>query len=374
MTVVFDTGPLDRGTRFSKPRRIIRADGPEEVEDALRQIAEAQARKSWLAGYFSYELGYCLLDRLKPLLPEPRHDPLILLGEFDDCEIAVPEPADRNPPRDLRMTPLWSETDYAAAFSKTQDYIAAGDCYQINLTFPIDVQCAATPAEFYRALRTSQPVGHGAFVDLGGPVLLSRSPELFFQVDPTGRITTRPMKGTIARGPTDEEDDEARDWLERSEKNRAENLMIVDLLRNDISRIAEVGSVKVPRLFTVEAYATVHQMTSTVTARLLPGTTLPDILQALYPSGSIIGAPKVRAMEIIRSLEPFPRGPYCGAIGWVAPDGAMSFNVAIRTLVDRGGGCYALNVGGGVVHDSDAAAEYEEALWKSRFARLPGTT
>ena len=165
-----------------------------------------------------------------------------------------------------------------------------------------------------------------------------------------------------------------REALGRDGKNRAENLMIVDLLRNDIGRIAEIGSVRVPELFAVESYATVHQMVSRVTGRLLPGMRLPQVLAALFPCGSVTGAPKLRAMEIIRELEPWPREAYCGAIGWAAPDGRASFNVAIRTLALHPGGEAVLNVGGGVVADSTAAAEYEEALWKARFAApLPPT-
>jgi para-aminobenzoate synthetase component 1 len=181
------------------------------------------------------------------------------------------------------------------------------------------------------------------------------------------------MKGTAPRHADPARDTAVRDALGRDAKNRAENLMIVDLLRNDVSRIAEVGSVRVPELFTVESYATVHQMVSRVTGRLLRGTPLSRVLAALFPCGSVTGAPKLRAMEVIRELEPAPRGAYCGAIGWAAPDGRAVFNVAIRTVALYPGGEAVLNVGGGVVADSTAEAEYEEALWKARFATLPPT-
>jgi para-aminobenzoate synthetase component 1 len=213
-------------------------------------------------------------------------------------------------------------------------------------------------------------VGHGALVSLPAATLLSRSPELFFALDGRGGIETRPMKGTAPRDPDPARDAALRDGLGRDAKNRAENLMIVDLLRNDISRIARVGSVKVPELFAVESYATVHQMVSRITGRLLPGTPLSRIFAALFPCGSVTGAPKLRAMEIIRELEPGAREAYCGAIGWAAPDGRASFNVAIRTLALYPGGEAVLNVGGGLVADSTAADEYEEALWKARFADL----
>jgi para-aminobenzoate synthetase component I len=176
------------------------------------------------------------------------------------------------------------------------------------------------------------------------------------------------MKGTAPRDADPARDAALRAELGHDVKNRAENLMIVDLLRNDIGRIAEIGSVRVPELFTVETYATVHQMVSRVTGRLAPGTRLSRVFRALFPCGSVTGAPKLRAMEIIRELEPWPREAYCGAIGWAAPDGRASFNVAIRTIALHPGGEAVLNVGGGLVADSSAASEYEEALWKARFA------
>ena len=176
------------------------------------------------------------------------------------------------------------------------------------------------------------------------------------------------MKGTAARGDTPQKDAAQKAWLHGSEKNRAENLMIVDLLRNDVSKLAQIGSVKAPRLFEIETYATLHQMTSLVVAQLAPDVTIRDIFEALFPCGSITGAPKIRAMQVIRSLESAARGAYCGAVGWIDPSGAMQFNVAIRTIVCDDDGRAALNVGGGVVYDSVAADEYAEALLKSSYA------
>ena len=188
-----------------------------------------------------------------------------------------------------------------------------------------------------------------------------------------GRIETRPMKGTQPRGDTPQQDAIHRAFLESDSKNRAENLMIVDLLRNDISRVAAPGTVHVPELFKVETYATVHQMTSLVRAKLRQGAGLADIFSALFPCGSITGAPKLRAMEILSELESAPRDIYCGSIGWAAPDGRSEFNVAIRTLLVENGHV-TLNVGGGVVWDSTAPSEYEEALWKTRFVTQPRKT
>ncbi len=198
--------------------------------------------------------------------------------------------------------------------------------------------------------------------------MLSRSPELFFEIDGEGWIETHPMKGTAPRGKTSEEDAALREFLRNDEKNQAENRMIVDLLRNDISLISEVGSLDVPELFRIESYPTVHQMVSTVRAKLLPGLSIERIFAALFPCGSITGAPKIRAMEILRDLEGTPRDVYCGSIGWIAPGGTMRFNVAIRTITLFPDGEAVYNVGGGVVFDSTAEAEYAECLLKARFA------
>ncbi|WP_198945078.1 chorismate-binding protein, partial [Brevirhabdus pacifica] len=227
------------------------------------------------------------------------------------------------------------------------------------------------PRALQAALARVQPVGHGALVDLpDAPCIASLSPELFFRTDPQGRIATHPMKGTRPRHDDPARDARLRQELRDSIKDRAENLMIVDLMRNDLSRFSKVGSVRVPGLFEVETYATVHQMVSRVTGELRAGTGLADIMRALFPCGSITGAPKIRAMEIIVELEHAARDVYCGSIGWAAPDGASSFNVAIRTLTLFDDGRARLNAGGGIVADSTPEDEYQEALWKARFARL----
>jgi para-aminobenzoate synthetase component I len=376
--VVFDRGPMASGTLFARPLEIIQADQPEDLPAAFDALERARHSGRWLAGFAGYELGYLMDARLRPLLPPKRTTPLLQFGVFDAPSASAPHIAAA---QDLAshaalspFTPAWDLARYRAAFDQVHAYIEAGDVYQVNLTFPLIAQVTGAPLGLYLALAARQPVAHGAFVDLGGPTLLSRSPELFFRIDETGRIETRPMKGTSPRGRDAAEDDARRDWLAKDPKNRAENLMIVDLLRNDLARIAELGSVRVPELFQVETFATVHQMTSRVEAQLRPGLSLLDLFMALFPCGSITGAPKIRAMEIIRALEPAPREAYCGAIGWISPTGAMEFNVAIRTLLLPGDGTARLNVGGGVVHDSTAEAEYEEALWKTRFAVVPPTT
>lgn len=360
-----DHGPDGRPARFRAPSALIVAETPAEVPAALDALDAARTEGAWVAGYASYELGYALEPRLAPLMPTRRRLPLLAFGRFDAP--GAPEPAAAGG-RLGPFEPAWDLAAYTTAFDRVADLIRAGDVYQINLTFPLTGNWSGEPAALRAALAARQPVGFGALVAFPGLTILSRSPELFFAVDGTGTIEARPMKGTAPRHPDPDADAAARDALAADPKNRAENLMIVDLLRNDIGRIAEIGSVRVPSLFGVESYATVHQMVSHVAGRLRPATPLSRILAALFPCGSVTGAPKVRAMEIIRGLEPWPRGAYCGAIGWAAPDGRAAFNVAIRTLTLFPDGEALLNVGGGIVADSTAAAEYEEALWKARFA------
>ena len=369
MRIRFDQGPKGAGTCFDQPLRMIRAEGPEEVPAALAALDSARDAGHWLAGYASYELGYALEPKLAGRMPEGRRLPLMCFGVYD-------EPAQRPgaaAPGEAGfegITPRWGEERYTEAFAEVNRNIGKGDIYQANLTFPIDAAAIGTAEELYAALQAKQAVGHGVLVEQDGlPDLLSRSPELFFRTDAEGVIETRPMKGTQPRSDDPVEDARRRDFLRQDEKNRAENLMIVDLLRNDISRVAQTGSVHVPELFAVESYATVHQMVSLVRARLRPDAGLADIFAALFPCGSITGAPKIRAMEILAELEPWPRDIYCGTIGWAAPDGSSEFNVAIRTLMLEQGRA-TLNVGGGVVWDSTAESEYEEALWKARFARV----
>ncbi|MEP3299414.1 MAG: aminodeoxychorismate synthase component I [Pseudoruegeria sp.] len=368
--IQFDQGPSGGPERFVAPDDLIVAWTPDDVPTALDALSKATRAGYWLAGYASYELGYVLMPKLLHQMPEGRDTPLLAFGLFRNG----PEGALGSDPTGALgdLKPDWNQDRYQRAFDQVIEYIGAGDIYQANLTFPVHSQMSGKPIELYQRLAARQPVRHGAFINFGvGPVVLSRSPELFFQTDNTGRIETRPMKGTVERGATAQEDQANRDWLAKSEKNRAENLMIVDLLRNDISRISQIGSVKVPELFTIETYATVHQMTSRIIAQLHPGVGLADLLTALFPCGSITGAPKLRAMQIIRELETAPRGLYCGAIGWWAPDGRSCFNVAIRTLSLFDEGKVRFNVGGGVVYDSQIESEYQEALWKARFAELP---
>jgi para-aminobenzoate synthetase component I len=357
---------------FRDPLRIIEAKTPGEVAPALAAIEQAQRAGHWLAGFASYELGYVLEPALRDVLPPDRRMPLLRFGVFD-----TPRPAahlEKTIAQEQGEAALvepvcdWSRADYADAFELIRAGVAAGDYYQVNLTMRLRMRLQGTPLGLYGALRRRNPVAHGAYVDLGAPILLSRSPELFLEITRDRLIRTVPMKGTAPRGGTAQEDDALCARLQSDPKNRAENLMIVDLLRNDISRVAEPGSVHVPKLFAVESYQTVHQMVSCVAARLRPDAGIGEVLASLFPCGSVTGAPKIAAMRAIRDVEIGPREAYCGAIGWLAPDGRARFNVAIRTLMHYGADDVVLNVGGGVVADSTADSEYEEALWKTRFA------
>jgi para-aminobenzoate synthetase component I len=372
--ILCEHGPGGVPALFDSAAQVIVAQTARDMAPALARLDAARAKGGWIAGYVAYEAGYAMEPRLHALMPRRRPAPLLCFGVYDGPQAAdgvLARAADEG--QGTRMTapaPQVSRRAYDAAMARVQDWIAAGDCYQVNLTFPMVAELVSgTPLGLYGAMRRTGPVGHGAYADLGaGPVVVSRSPELFFDIDTQGRISTRPMKGTAPRDADPARDAAIAAALHESEKDRAENLMIVDLLRNDISRLARVGSVKVPALFAMEKYATVHQMTSTVEGQLVDTPTMATLMAALFPCGSVTGAPKIRAMEIIRAVEPYPRGVYCGAIGWMAPDGRADFSVAIRTLSVTGRRI-VMNVGGGVVHGSTAAGEWEEALWKARFVK-----
>jgi para-aminobenzoate synthetase component I len=368
--VLFRDDLAGRDLLFERPSSLIEASDPSGFVDALGRAEAARAAGKWLAGYFSYEAGYLFEAKLVPLIPERRRVPLMQFGVFDGPSQNVLPPTgprtSNGPIFDAR--PTWSFAEYEPRFDRVHRHLREGDCYQVNLTFPIEAGWSGDALSAFTALTSRQPVKYGALVCLGDPVVLSRSPELFFEIGTDGSIESRPMKGTAPRGANRAEDARLKRFLRNDPKNQAENRMIVDLLRNDISRITEVGTLHVPELFKVEAYPTVHQMVSTVRARLLPDLSIAEIFAALFPCGSITGAPKIRAMEIIRSLETAPREAYCGAIGWIAPHGPMRFNVAIRTISLFAGGEAVYNVGGGVVFDSSAGEEYAECLLKARFA------
>jgi len=365
--------PGGRSLLYTEPERIVVAYAPYEVEAALDEISAGLAGGLHAAGFFAYELGLCLEPKLKSLLPANRRMPLLWIGLFrapralDDSGtrawLEEHGAAGRAKLSDLKLS--WSREQYDRAFDDVEAYIAAGDVYQINLTLKYHFAFEGDPIALYAALRRKQRVAYGALIHTPDLDVLSLSPELFFRREGK-HMSTRPMKGTAPRGRTPREDARLRTWLAMDEKQRAENLMIVDLLRNDLGRVAKIGSVEVTDLFTVETYRSVHQMTSGISAELRSDMGLKDMLRALFPCGSVTGAPKVRAMEIISELEAAPRGIYTGAIGHIAPSGDAQFNVAIRTVVLRGGEG-EMGIGGGIVADSKADSEFEECLLKAHF-------
>ena len=368
---------------FSSPHRILRADTPAQVAAVLLEADEALSQGQYVAGALTYEAGLALMDMPEPLLTDAPVGPLVWLGVYDkpaklfpsDIETTV-ESVQRAP--DIRNARFEVAKDtYHEAIARIKHYIREGDVYQINYTGPVRFDLNPDDViALYAQMRRRQPVPYGAFLNLGDTQLLCASPELFIRQE-GGRLVTKPMKGTIRRGMTLEEDKRLRKELASDPKSRAENLMIVDLLRNDLSICCRPGSVRVPSLFSTDTYDTLTQMTSTVEGELMPGTSFSDILHALFPCGSITGAPKRRAVQRIHELETSPRGFYCGAIGYAAPDDTACFNVAIRTveLREQPGDSRRLRgtmgTGSGVVWDSDPSAEYEECKLKARFLTDP---
>jgi len=373
----FEDRLAGRAFRFEGFCSRIEARTAADVAPALAAIEAARQQGRWVALLLDYELGEWLLPEATLAAPAgpwtpPQDDgrarltALVFERKVDDTPWDAPD-ATSAPAAISLPAPRMTEADYVRQIDAIRRLIEDGELYQVNYTQPLDLQYQGDPATLYRRIAARNPVAHGAFIQDGERTVLSFSPELFVRREGS-RLTTRPMKGTAPRHPDPIEDTRLGQALLASEKNRAENLMIVDLLRNDLGRLAQPGSVKVDALFSLERYPTVWTMTSTVSAEA-PGAGLQEVLHALFPCGSITGAPKVAAMRRIRQMETAPRGLYCGSVGWLAPNGDFSLNVAIRTLVldDHGQGVYS--VGGGIVHDSDPAEEWQECHWKARILR-----
>ena len=365
---------------FTDPLKIICARSIEEVPAALREIDEAVAGGLHVAGWIAYEVAAVFEPRVNAAIKSWPDEPLVWMMVTESCRRMSARETDgwiearcvgRESNLLLKGNGLAQES-YLQAVDAVQDYIAAGDIYQANFTFPKRGHIVGDAVDLYRKLRQAQPVEYGAFIDTGAEKILSLSPELFVRRSGE-KLMARPMKGTAARHADGLADQEAASGLARDEKSRAENLMIVDLIRNDLSRVAKPGSVQVSDLFTVESYPTLHQMTSGIEADCESTLTPSALLGALFPCGSVTGAPKIRAMEVIAELEQGPRGVYCGGIGHFSSGGKAepvqwALNVPIRTFVVDATGACTIGIGSGIVADSERHAEYNECQLKASFA------
>jgi para-aminobenzoate synthetase/4-amino-4-deoxychorismate lyase len=394
---------------FTSPLRILTTNLPADLAPLFAEIESAVATGLYAAGYFAYECG-SFFEPTATMRPNPPGQsaahPLAWFGIYDRpwlfdhrtgaflnsdppglespglitsalASLRETAPDDETAPESpIESSIALTSQQYAQRIEAIHEWIRSGDVYQLNYTIPIQLHTSGSPAALYRRLRTRQPAPYCAFLHTASNRrILSFSPELFFRLEDAGenrRITTRPMKGTAPRGRTTREDRAQAEWLRNDPKNRAENVMIVDLLRNDLGRLCHYGSVRAQNLFAIERYPTLLQMTSTVTGELRPQVNFPQIFRALFPCGSITGAPKVRAMQLLATLEDQPRGVYTGAIGFFSKRESV-FSVAIRTLElesqdeDLGGKQGKMGVGSGIVIDSDPASEYSECLLKAEF-------
>jgi para-aminobenzoate synthetase/4-amino-4-deoxychorismate lyase len=365
---------------LTDPLQVLSTSQLDEIPGIFESIEKALRDGYHVAGFLSYEVGYHFEPTAVPSADAHEtavdlplawfgvyREPLVrneLEHVWSDCR---PDCEDVEESQDAAID--ISKTAYRERIQKIRQLIEAGDFYQANFTLKMRLPCNEDAARLFEKIMERQPVAYGALIQTGGALILSASPELFFRKQ-ANRITVRPMKGTAPRGRDLEEDARMTAWLAADEKNRAENVMIVDLMRNDLGRICKPGSVEVTDLFAIERYPELLQMTSTVRGELKPGTSYYEIFRSLFPCGSITGAPKVRTMRAIRELEGEPRGIACGTIGFFSPNGDAVFSVAIRTLTLHGGEA-ELRVGSAVTYDSDPETEYAECLLKARFLTRP---
>ena len=386
-SVLLETSRPDRENRhsflFVHPIRVLSVEALDDVPRLFEQIEDCLRDGLFVAGFMSYECGYHFEPRAAARPPMRAGLPHAWFGVYERPSVFdhlsgtfTPELPEEWREQVSSAAPAAGAAvcgyrleigrdEYSARVEAIRDYIAAGDTYQVNFTTRALFESSGAPAALYSALRSRQKVPYAALIHAEERHILSFSPELFFRIQ-DGRITTRPMKGTAPRGRTLAEDAQIRSRLRNDPKNRSENVMIVDLLRNDVGKIAQIGSVRADELFVVEKYETLFQMTSTVSGALRPAAALYDVFQAIFPSGSVTGAPKCRTMQIIQELELAPRGVYTGAIGYFSPSGDAVFSVPIRTMVLEGGRG-EMGVGSGIVADSVALEEYEECLLKVLF-------
>ena len=387
-SILLETSRPDLDNRcsylFVNPTCVLTVETLDEVPRLFQRIEDCLKEGRYVAGFMSYECGYhfepCAATR--PLVRSQL--PLAWFGVYEQPFIfehrsgtfqpdwpqegrglAPPVVRAADFPPVSRFQLAITRDEYCAKVEAIRKYLAAGDTYQVNLTTRASFEYSGSPAALFSSLRNQQKVSYAAFIHAGDHHILSFSPELFFRIK-DGRITTRPMKGTAPRGRNLAEDTQLRNWLRDDPKNRSENVMIVDLVRNDLGKIAQLGSIRVDELFTVETYETLFQLTSTVSGTMRPGTRLYDLFRAIFPSGSVTGAPKCRTMQIIQEAEESPRGVYTGAIGYFSPSYDAVFSVPIRTMVlDAVAG--EIGVGSGIVFDSLPLQEYKECLLKMQF-------
>ena len=360
---VIDFRALGERYTFTQPIKELKTRNLAEVVDLLAQVESYQEQGYYVVGYVSYEAAPAFEEKLAvhklPLLGE-----YLLYFTVHDRVETSPIPLTYE---EIDLPSNWQEVtsaaDYEKAIARIHHHLRQGDTYQVNYTVQLKQDLSANPFAIYNRMVVEQEAGYNAYVEHDEMAVISMSPELFFEQNDR-ELTTRPMKGTTQRGVTEQEDLELASWLEQDPKNRSENMMIVDLLRNDMNRISEVGSERVERLCQVEQYSTVWQMTSTIKSQLREDVDLVAIFRSLFPCGSITGAPKIATMEIIRDLEPQPRGVYCGTIGLLLPNGKRIFNVAIRTIqLYQEKAIYG--VGGGITWDSTWESEYREIHQKA---------
>lgn len=360
---------------FTKPKKVIAYHLGENLDGFFNQLQCCLNKDFWLAGYFTYEFGYLFETRLSNLLKSKKIDfPLAWLGVFE--RPLVIDHQRFFPKKYLKVTTQdsfkvsgqafnMSVFEYTKAIEKIKNHLKRGDTYQVNFTMKFGARFKGDVTKYYLKLRRNQLTSYSGFINDGQRCILSFSPELFFKIK-NNNIVTRPMKGTSPRGKMSQEDRAQQEFLKTDTKNRAENIMIVDLLRNDLGKIARKGSVKVESFFDVEKYSSLFQMTSTIKAQLAKDVFLKDILCALFPSGSVTGAPKIRTMQIIENLEKSPRDIYTGALGYISPYKEACFNVAIRTAILKKNRLEC-GIGGGIVYDSKPKKEYQECLLKAKF-------
>lgn len=355
------------GRHYHDLREEILLNSAEDIYTLPGKLRDALNRGYHVAGYLPYEAGLLLEQRTAALAVGGNYGWFGIFESYDSIEDITPMLPNAKDVTWQELVPEISQSEYIDMFNSIQNYIQQGDIYQANLTFRCCAKFDGNPLSLYAALRTKAAAGYGGIMNGGGINLLSYSPELFFTLKDR-QIIARPMKGTAKVLPDEIDNLAAIEALRSDPKQRAENLMIVDLLRNDLSKICVPSTVEVPKLFHVESYPTVHQMTSTISGRLSDDKDALDILMHIFPCGSITGAPKIRAMEIIDGIENSPRNAYCGSMGWIDPNGDAAFNVAIRSLsMQHGADRFTMGLGSGIVSDSNAADEWAECLTKAAF-------